>query len=55
MTIDHRLEQRRQNYLDHLYEQSGRTSNLYTGLYQNRLNELVAADMEAALDANLNP
>ena len=54
MTIDHRTEQRRQTYLDHLYAQSGRTDGLYTGLFQQRLRQLVKQDMEATLDAN-NP
>lgn len=55
MTIDHRVEQRRQNYLDYLYTRSGRTNGLYTGLFQQRLRELVEQDMEAALDAPLTP
>lgn len=54
MTIDHRTEQRRQTYLEHLYAQSGRTNGLYTGLFQQRLRQLVEQDMEATLDAN-NP
>lgn len=52
MTIDPIHEQRRQTYLEHLYAQSGRTNGLYTGLFQQRLRQLVEQDMEAALDAH---
>lgn len=55
MTIDHRLEQRRQTYLEHLYATSGRTNGLYTGLFQQRQQQLIDADMEAALDAHHTP
>lgn len=48
-TIDPRLEQQRQDYLDYLYARSGRTNNLYTGLYQERQKELINADMQSAL------
>lgn len=51
MNTEIRLQQRRQDYLDHLYNQSGRTNGLYTGLFQQRLRQLVEQDMEAALDA----
>jgi hypothetical protein len=46
MTIDPTTEQRRQNYLDALYERSGRTCGTYTGLYQERLTKLVQRDMQ---------
>jgi hypothetical protein len=46
--IDRKSEQRRQEYLDWLYEQSGRTCCTYTGLYQERLKELVERDMQEA-------
>lgn len=46
-------DQRRQDYLEHLYAQSGRTNGLYTGLYQQRIRELVQQDMDAVLDANI--
>lgn len=52
MTIDHRTEQRRQTYLEHLYASSGRTNGLYTGLFQQRQRQLVEQDMEATLDAH---
>ena len=45
MTINPTTEQHRQNYLDALYERSGRTCGTYTGLYQERLTELVQRDM----------
>lgn len=55
MTVDPREQQRRQDYLEHLYTRSGRTNGLYTGLFQQRLRELVEQDMEAALDAPHTP
>jgi hypothetical protein len=47
--INHKTEQRRDDYLQWLYEQSGRTCSTYTGLYQERLKELVNQDMQKAL------
>ncbi|MFZ9683540.1 MAG: hypothetical protein ACO3DQ_10115 [Cephaloticoccus sp.] len=44
--IDHAREQRRQAYLDALYERSGRTCSTYTGLYQERLAQLMERDMQ---------
>ena len=44
---DPNTEQRRQDYLEWLYRRSGRTSGLYTGLYQERQRELLLADMAA--------
>lgn len=49
MTIDSTTEQRRQDYLDALYERSSRTCSTYTGLYQERLTELVQRDMQELL------
>jgi hypothetical protein len=49
MTIDPAREQRRQDYLDALYEQSGRTCSTYTGLYQERLAQLVESDIQRLL------
>lgn len=49
MTINPTTEQRRQNYLDALYERSDRTCGTYTGLYQERLTELVQRDMQEIL------
>jgi len=49
MTIDPKTEQRRQNYLDALYERSGRTCSTYTGLYLEHLTELVQRDMQELL------
>jgi len=46
MTVNPITEQRRQDYLDALYERSGRTCSTYTGLYQERLVQLVERDME---------
>jgi hypothetical protein len=48
--INHKIEQRRDDYLQWLYQQSGRTCSTYTGLYQERLKELVNQDMRKALD-----
>lgn len=42
-------DQRRQDYLEWLYQRSGRTCSTYTGLYQERIAELVIADMQEAL------
>jgi hypothetical protein len=47
--IDHKIEQRRDDYLQWLYQQSGRTCSTYTGLYQERLKELINQDMQKAL------
>lgn len=44
------LDQQRQDYLEWLYQQSGRTCCTYTGLYQQRIADLVKRDMEEALD-----
>jgi len=49
MTIDPKTEPRRQDYLDALYERSGRICSTYTGLYQERLTELVQRDMQEIL------
>lgn len=47
--INPQLENQRQRYLEWLYAQSGRTNGLYTGLYQNRKQELIDQDMEHVL------
>ena len=39
-----REQQARADYLRNLYLSSGRTNGLYTGLYQERIAELVAID-----------
>ncbi len=44
--INPQIEQRRQDYLDWLYEQSERTCGTYTGLYQERIAWLVKRDMQ---------
>ena len=43
------LDQQRQDYLEWLYQQSGRTCCTYTGLYQQRIAELIECDMREAL------
>lgn len=43
------LQNRRQDYLEWLYARSGRTSQLYTGLLAERVQQLIAADMDASL------
>ena len=48
--IDHAREARRQRYLECLYERSGRSNGLYTGLYQDHIARLIADDMTATLD-----
>ena len=47
--IDHKIEQRRDDYMQWLYEQSGRTCRTYTGLYQQRIADLIQHDMAEAL------
>ena len=42
--LDPREQQSRADYLQHLYLSSGRTNGLYTGLYQQRIKQLVAID-----------
>ena len=49
-TVDHVQENRKARYLDWLYDQSSRTSEVYTGLYQERIKQLIDRDMEEALD-----
>ena len=46
---DTTIEQRRQAYLEWLYERYRRTDGLYTGLYRQRIRELVQRDMDEAL------
>jgi hypothetical protein len=46
--INHKTEQRRDDYLQWLYEQSGRTCCTYTGLYQQRIADLIRRDMAEA-------
>ena len=49
MEINPITEQRRQDYLDALYARSGRTCNTYTGIYQQRITELVERDIDELL------
>lgn len=42
-------EERRQRYLEWLYERSLRTDGLYTGLYQQRIKELIEHDMDQSI------
>lgn len=42
--IDWRTENRRHQYLEWLYARSGRTCSTYSGLYQQRTQELLAED-----------
>jgi hypothetical protein len=49
-TIDFHTENSRQAYLDWLYERSGRTCSTYTGLYQQRGQELLDADFQRFCD-----
>lgn len=43
------IENRRQAYLEHLYERYGRTCCTYTGLYQQHVAALVERDMREVL------
>ena len=47
--MDHVQENRKARYLDWLYNQSNRTSEVYTGLYQERIKQLIKRDMQEAL------
>lgn len=49
MTICPIIEQRRQDYLEWLYERSNRKNSLYTGLFQERIKELVLKDMNESI------
>lgn len=49
MKIDPIVESRRQAYLDWLYERSNKHNQLYTGLFQARIKELVQKDMDESL------
>ena len=42
--LDPREQKARSDYIQHLYLSSGRTNGLYTGLYQERIKQLVAID-----------
>lgn len=50
--MDHIEEDRKARYLDWLYDRSGRTNGLYTGLYLERIAELVQQDKQQALDGD---
>ncbi len=47
--INPKTEQRRDDYLQWLYQQNGRTCSTYTGLYQQRIADLIKRDMAEAL------
>ena len=54
--LDPRQQQARADYIERLYLRSGRTNGLYTGLYQQRIAELVAIDRaELALQYQDHP
>ena len=42
--LNPREQQARSDYIERLYRASGRTNGLYTGLYQQRVAELLAID-----------
>ena len=48
--VDPVVEQRRADYMEWLYEQSGRTNCIYTGLFEERRRYLIERDMREALD-----
>lgn len=49
MNINHVEENRKARYLDWLYDNSGRTCMTYTGLYEQRIAELIERDKNEAL------
>ena len=48
--VDPVVEQRRADYMECLYEQSGRTNCIYTGLFEERRRYLLERDMREVLD-----
>lgn len=48
-TTDPTTENKRQAYIEWLYQQSGRRCGTYTGLFQQRQRDLVERDMEEVL------
>jgi len=51
--VDPVVEQRRADYMEWLYEQSGRTNCIYTGLFEERRRYLLERDMREALDLDV--
>ena len=49
--VDPNTEARRQAYLEALYRRSGRSCSTYTGLFQQRQQELLERDMAELLNA----
>jgi hypothetical protein len=49
--VDPVVEQRRADYMEWLYEQSGRTNCIYTGLFEERRRYLLERDMREVLDS----
>ena len=49
--VDPVVEQRRADYMEWLYEQSGRTNCIYTGLFEERRRYLLERDMSEVLDS----
>ena len=49
--VDPATEARRQAYLEALYQRSGRTCSTYTGLFQQRQQQLIERDMAEVLNA----
>lgn len=49
--VDPTTEARRQAYLEALYQRSGRTCCTYTGLFQQRQQELLERDMAEVINA----
>jgi len=50
--VDPVIEQLRADYIEWLYEQSGRTNCIYTGLFEERRRYLIERDMDEALNPN---
>jgi hypothetical protein len=49
MTVNPTIENRRQAYLEWLYQRSNRTNQVYTGLLDERIQQLIARDVDEAL------
>ena len=50
--VDPNTEARRQAYIEALYRRSGRTCSTYSGLLQQRQQELLERDMAQLLNAS---
>jgi hypothetical protein len=50
--VDPVVQQRRADYIEFLYELSGRTNGVYTGLMEERRRYFIERDMDEVLNPN---